>query len=101
MENLNDLYQRIAKLEQQNNEQDRRLKGLEKNHDAISQLTYVTKDLLEAVKELTSCYDAHEKRLVQLEHAPGTKLLKIKDAIVLALLAALCGGLVTWIINIA
>lgn len=97
MDNLEKLYAEIAKLEQQNTEQDRRLKNLEHNHEAICQLTYVTKDLLEAVKELTSSYEGHEKRIMQLEKAPGEKLLKIKDAVILAIASALGGGLITWI----
>lgn len=101
MDGLEKLYHDLATLEQQNREQDRRLKKLENNHEAICQLTYVTKDLLEAVKELTTSYEGHEKRLIQLERAPGDKLLKIKDAVVLAIASAIGGGLITWIINTA
>lgn len=101
MDGLERIYHDVAALEQQNKEQDRRLKNLEHNHDAICQLTYVTKDLLEAVKELTSSYEGHEKRLAQLEKAPGDKLLRIKDAIVLAMASAIGGGFIAWIINTA
>lgn len=99
MDNLETLYSQVARLEQQNTEQDRRIKNLEHNHEAICQLTYVTKNLLEAVKELTSSYEGHEKRLIQLERAPGDKLLKIKDAVILAIASAIGGGVLTWIIN--
>lgn len=91
---------KLAKLEQQNLEQDRRLKNLEHNHEAICQLTFVTQNLLEAVKELTSSYEGHEKRIMQLERAPGDKLLKVKDAFILAIASAVAGGLITWMINI-
>ena len=93
------VYRDVATLKQQNMEQDRRIKNLEHNHDAICQLTYVTKDLLEAVKELTASYENHDKRITQLEKAPGDNLLKIRDAFVLAVVSALGGGFIAWIIN--
>lgn len=99
MDGLESIYKGLAKLDQQNTEQDRRLKNLEHNHEAICQLTYVTQDLLEAVKELTNSYRGHEQRLLQLERAPGDKLLRIKDAVILAFASAIGGGLITWIIN--
>lgn len=99
MDGLERMYHDVAALEQQNKEQDRRIKNLEHNHDAICQLTYVTKDLLEAVKELTASYENHDKRITQLEKAPGDSLLKIKDAFVLAVVSALGGGFIAWIIN--
>ena len=99
MDGLESIYKGLAKLDQQNTEQDRRLKNLEHNHEAICQLTYVTQDLLEAVKELTNSYRGHEQRLLKLERAPGDKLLRIKDAVILALASAIGGGLITWIIN--
>ena len=99
MDGLERMYHDVAALEQQNKEQDRRIKNLEHNHDAICQLTYVTKDLLEAVKELTASCENHDKRISQLEKAPGDKLLKLKDAFVLAIVSALGGGFIAWIIN--
>lgn len=96
---MDDITATLAMVEQQNREQDRRLKKLESNHEAICQLTYVTKDLVEAVKELTKAYEGHEQRIISLERAPGDKLIKVKDLIVAGFASALGGGILTWIIT--
>lgn len=89
----------IAKLEQQNIDQDRRLKNLERTYNAISELTYVTKDLVEAVQKLTEVQKIHDDRLITLEHAQGDHLVKIKSTIALSLISALCGAFATWFIT--
>ena len=50
---MSELEAVVAALKQQNLEQDRRLKNLERTNKAISELTFVTKDLVEAVQKLT------------------------------------------------
>ena len=89
----------LAKLEQQNLEQDRRLKNLEHTYKAISELTYVTKDLVEAVRKLTEIQQTHDNRLIALEHAQGDHLIKVKSTISLSLLSAACGAFTTWLIT--
>ena len=89
----------IAALKQQNIEQDRRLKNLERTNKAISELTFVTKDLVEAVQKLTEVQQAHDDRLDKLERAPGEHLIKMKDTILVSILSALGGAVVTLIIS--
>lgn len=89
----------VAALKQQNLEQDRRLKNLERTNKAISELTFVTKDLVEAVQKLTEVQQAHDTRLDRLERAPGDHLIKIKDTIVVGLISAACGAFITWLVT--
>ena len=96
---MSELEAAVAALKQQNLEQDRRLKNLERTNKAISELTFVTKELVEAVQKLTEVQQAHDARLERLERAPGEHLVKIKDTIVVAIISAACGALVTWVVS--
>lgn len=96
---MSELEAMVATLKQQNLEQDRRLKNLERTNKAISELTFVTKDLVEAVQKLTEVQQAHDERLARLERAPGDHLIKVKDTIVVGIISAACGAFVTWLVS--
>lgn len=85
----------LGQMQQQNIEQDRRLKNLERSTETLSELTFITKDLVEAVKNMTEIQKAHSNRLEALERAPGERLLSLKNTAALAAVSAITGGLAT------
>lgn len=99
MDYSDSVLENVAKLQQQNIEQERRLKNLERNNKAIVDLTYVTKELAETVKQLAEIQEKHDKRIDELERAPGENLLKLKNTVVIGILSALSGGIVTLLIQ--
>ena len=96
---MEELQVAVAKLQQQNKEQDRRLKNLEHSTETLSELTFVTRDLVEAVKNMTEVQRAHSERIELLERAPGDKLVSIKNTFVVAIVSAVAGSVVTAIVH--
>lgn len=92
---MEELKVSVARLEQQNKEQDRRIKNLEHSTEALSELTFITRDLVDAVKNMTEVQKAHSERLELLERAPGDKLVSIKNTFVIAIVSAIAGGIAT------
>lgn len=96
---MEELQVAVAKLQQQNKEQDRRLKNLEHSTETLSELTFITRDLVDAVKNMTEVQKAHSERLELLERAPGDKLVSIKNTFVVAIVSAIAGAIITAIVQ--
>ena len=59
------------------------------------QLTVVTKELANTVKQVVEIQKAHTERITYLESRPGRNLINLKNTIVTAIVSACCGGIAT------
>ena len=84
---------RMARVEQHNIEQDRRLKNLEHSNEALMELTLVTRELADTVKRLAEIQEKHDNRIASLELEPGKKILKLKDSAITNILMLAVGML--------
>lgn len=89
----------VATLLEQNKEQDRRISELEKTYKALTELTYITQDLVKSVQTIADNQQKHNDRIVKLEHAPGDGLVKIRDCFILAIVSGLAGWLVSILVH--